>query len=93
MDLTERMEKYEKIYDDCERILGGEKWLDSFKLPPDPTPNNEQLESFNEYLKQFLNETDHGTIKTLLVVSKPFKNNEILSETISTLRNKIKTPI
>jgi hypothetical protein len=82
---------YEKLYDDCALILKGEKWLDSFVVDKAPTPNDEQLEKLNIYLNQYLNESNCGILKTLLIISKPFKNNPIVSETISELLKRYKS--
>lgn len=82
---------YEKLYDDCESILNGEKWLDTFTGKLTDIPNIERLELFNTYLKQYLNESNSGILRTLLIISKPYKNHSIITETYNKLVNRHKT--
>lgn len=84
------LEIYEKLYDDAEKILGSEKFIDSIINTNSSTPTDKQLSNWNNYLKDFLNETNMGILKTLLIISKPFNNIDILSETIQEINNRYK---
>ena len=86
----ERMAKYERAYEDCRNILKSEKHLDAFSLKTSPEPSRESLNKFNEYLKGFLKEEDRGILRTLLIIGKPFKRNEIVKDTLEILANKLR---
>jgi hypothetical protein len=86
----DNMNRYSKAYDDCKAILGGEKCLDSFSHTPAPKPTDEQLDKFNNYLKGFLDETDSGMLRTLLVIGKPFKHEPIVKDTLELLADKLR---
>ena len=86
----ERIDKYNKVYVDCGNILKSEKHLDVFSFKSSPEPSDESLEKFNEYLKGFLKEDDRGMLRTLLIIGKPFKRNQIVKDTLEILANKLR---
>jgi hypothetical protein len=90
MEKSENMLRYEKAYDDCRDILGGNKHLDAFSLRPSVSPTNEQLEKFNDYLYAHINEEDSGMLRTLLIIGKPFKNNPIVKDNLEILTNRLR---
>ncbi len=85
-----RIINYNKVYEDCVNILKGEKHLDVFSFKASPEPSSESLEKFNEYLKGFLKENDRGMLRTLLIIGKPFKRNQIVKDTLEMLANKLR---
>lgn len=78
LEKTENMLNYEKIHDDCREIFKGDRDL------------SEKLIDFNAYLHNNLN-GDNGTMRTLLVIGKPFKNNPIVKNNLEILSYKLKT--
>ena len=76
---TENMLKYEKIHNDCREIFKGDRNI------------TEKLNNFNDYLDIHLNDDDNGTMRTLLVIGKPFKNNPIVKDNLEFLANKPRT--
>lgn len=69
---------FQKIHDDCREIFKGDRDL------------SEKLIDFNVYLHNNLN-GDNGTMRTLLVIGKPFKNNPIVKDNLEFLANKLRT--
>ena len=76
---TENMLKYEKIHDDCRMIFKGDRNI------------TEKLNNFNDYLSIHLKDDDNGTMRTLLVIGKPFKSNPIVKDNLEFLANKLRT--
>jgi hypothetical protein len=71
--------KYERIHDECREIFRGERSLD------------QKLEEFNLYLANYLGEEeDSGTIRTLLVIGKSFKENPIVKTNLDTLASRLR---
>jgi uncharacterized protein YecA (UPF0149 family) len=81
---------YEKIYEDSETIFKNENWLDSVFIETTHVPDDQTLEEWNRYLKQYLDETNCGILKTLLVISKPYKTHRITMETLDKLNTRYK---
>jgi hypothetical protein len=80
------LEKYNKVYEDCKKILGTEKHLDvMFNKTTKSEPSDAQMKEFNEYAKKFLSEDNNGMIRTILIIGKPYKNNPITKEVLSQL--------
>lgn len=78
LEKTENMLKYEKLHDDCRSIFKGDRDLSN------------KLIDFNDYLNNHLTD-DNGTMRTLLVIGKPFKNNPIVKDNLEFLANKLRT--
>ena len=71
--------KYDRIHDECREIFRGERSLD------------QKLEEFNLYLANYLGEEeDNGTIRTLLVIGKSFKENPIVKTNLDTLASRLR---
>jgi hypothetical protein len=71
--------KYERIHDECREIFRGDRALD------------QKLEEFNLYLANYLGEEeDNGTIRTLLVIGKSFKENPIVKTNLDTLASRLR---
>jgi hypothetical protein len=72
--------KYERIHDECREIFRGDRALD------------QKLEEFRRYLADYLGEEeDNGTIRTLLIIGKPFKENPIVKATLDILAERLRT--
>ena len=78
---NENFLKYEKIHNDCREIFKGDRVIE------------EKLNSFNEYLNSHLMDDDNGTMRTLLVIGKSFKNNPIVKDNLEFLANKLRTKL
>jgi hypothetical protein len=89
-ETNDNLKIYHGIYEDCSEILGAEKHLEPFTGKRSGSPSDETMVKYNEYLKGYLNETDRGILRTLLVVGKPYKNHPIVSETMETLANELR---
>ena len=74
---VENMLAYKKLHDDCKSIFKGDRDL------------SEKLTDFNDYLNNHLN-GDNGTIRTLLIIGKPFNGNPIVKDNLEFLANKLK---
>jgi hypothetical protein len=81
IEKNENMLRYEKIHNDCREIFKGDRGID------------EKLNSFNDYLNIHLMDDDNGTIRTLLVIGKPFKNNPIVKDNLEFLADKLRTKL
>lgn len=75
---TENMLRYEKMHDDCREIFKEDKDIDS------------KLKNFNDYLISHLDSDDNGTMRTLLVIGKPFKNNPIVKDNLEFLADRLR---
>lgn len=75
---TENMLKYEKIHDECREIFKSDVNIE------------EKLNRFNSYLNDRLNDDDNGTMRTLLVIGKPFKNNPIVKDNLEFLADRLR---
>lgn len=79
MNKLEKTENiFQKIHDDCREIFKGDRDLSG------------KLIDFNNYLNNHLN-GDNGTMRTLLTIGKPFKENPIVKENLEFLANKLST--
>ena len=79
MEKTEMMIRYEKMHDDCRAIFKGDSDL------------AQKLEEFNRYLEGHQEAEDNGTLRTLLVIGKPFKEHPIVKETLDRMANELRT--
>lgn len=81
---------YDEIYKDCNEILGIEKHLEPFTGKKSGLPSDEVMIKYNVYLKKYINETNRGILRTLLIIGKPYKNHPIVEETFKTLSNELR---
>ena len=82
MEKTDNMLRYEKAHDDVRIIFKTDRPLD------------ERLNEFNDYLKTYvdnIDEEDNGMIRTLLVIGKSFKDNQIVKDNLDYLATTLKT--
>jgi hypothetical protein len=80
IEKTANQIKYERIHDECREIFRGDRSLD------------QKLEEFRRYLTKYLGEEeDNGTLRTLLVIGKPFKENPIVKTNLDTLASRLRT--
>lgn len=71
-------EKYIKIHDDIKKIMFKDLIL------------NDRLEQLKTYAENFIDETDRGSLRTVLVNLKSFKHNPIITEIGEKLNNRLK---
>ena len=81
------MESYAKMYEDTDKILGKPIIEFGLLIGRSIKPTDEVLSELNEYSKKFINETDRGTIKTILIILKPYRENPILSGTRTAIKD------
>jgi hypothetical protein len=79
MEKTEMMLRYEKMHDDCRAIFRGDRDL------------AQKLEEFNRYLEGHQGAEDNGTLRTLLVIGKAFKENPIVKDTLDRMDHTLRT--
>lgn len=78
IEKTENMIKYEKIHDECREIFKSDVNIE------------DKLNRFNSYLNNYLDDDDNGTMRTLLVIGKSFKNNPIVKDNLDFLADKLR---
>ena len=81
---------FHEIREDCAEILGAEKYLEPFTGKKSGPPSDEVMTKYNEYLMKYTNETNRGTLRTLLVFGKPYKNHPIIKETFNILADELR---
>ncbi len=88
---NKNLEMFHNITEDCKEILLGLKYLDVFTGEKTEIPSDDVMLKFNDYLLKYVNEENSGILRTLLIVSKPYKNHIIINNTFEILANKLRT--
>jgi hypothetical protein len=78
------MSKFDKIYDTIDEILdqtelGGEAILNTLGLKRNNYPTDEQLHALKNYMETFISEKDRGYLRTVLMVTKPYRTDPIIT--------------
>jgi len=84
------MERFEKIYNDTDKILGNPIYALGGLAGRSKTISDEGLTKLKEYSEKFLNCEDRGELRTILIVLKPYRNNEITKQICDKLSAKLR---
>jgi hypothetical protein len=87
---NKNMEKFHNMYEDCRLIMGSQAHIDNVFGVKTQEPKTNQLEELSKYAEQFKEEECRGTLRTMLVILKPYKNREETCEIAETLANKLR---
>jgi hypothetical protein len=90
MEKSEAMIRYEKIYEDTEKIMGKPLYYMGALIGRTERTTEEKLKDLEQYAQKFINEEDRGSLRTILVILKPFKNHEIIKDTAEKLATKLR---
>lgn len=88
--MTELTKELEKIYDDTEKILGKQVYVLGQLIGRTERGTDEKLKELDKYSQKFLEEENRGKLRTILIILKPYKNNEIIKDTAEKLANKLR---
>jgi len=79
IEKSDNMLRYERMHDDCRAIFRGDRDL------------AQKLEDFRRYLEDHQEAEDNGTLRTLLVIGKPFKEHPIVKEPLDRMAHRLRT--
>jgi hypothetical protein len=86
----EGLEKYDKIYQETESIIGCPYYDMGAVVGRSKKVGDKELKELNEYSQQFLEEENRGILRTILIILKPYRNNEIIQDTFTKLADKLR---
>ena len=89
-ETNDNMRTFHEITEDCIEILGTSKYMEPFTGEKSKTPSDETMMEYNQYLMKYINETNRGILRTLLVIGKPYKNHPIVKDIINILTNELR---
>lgn len=89
-ETNDNMKVFHDITEDCIEILGTSKYLEPFTGEKSKTPSDETMIEYNQYLMKYINETNRGILRTLLIIGKPYKNHPMVKETLSVLADELR---
>lgn len=72
------LQKYENIYDEVHKIMSSDESLD------------DKLINLNTYAKSFIGDPDRGSLRTILINLKSFRDNPIIKITFGILSDELR---
>jgi len=84
------LEPYDKIYRDTDKILGSPLYILGGLAGRDKKISDEELNELKNYAEGISGGVDKGVLKTILIVLKPYKNNDIIKSTFDKLADELR---